>query len=115
MSKPKIVIALANARRNHTLCSKCSPPKQVLIGTLYYIKGKDAEKGPYVKSQLRALWEKTEIISRCLLLLKRDGWKPLMEMMEEERDNTNASVSGLLTSPLSAVLPTNPVTLCRPP
>ena len=55
------------------------------MAKLYYIKVKDAEKGPYVKSQIKSLWDRAEITADTFYFCKgMDGWKPLLEMMEEE-------------------------------
>ena len=69
-------------------------------------KVKDAEKGPYVKSQIQALWEKAEITADALYYCEgMDEWKPLLEFMEKENAESNTPVAALPPSPLPAALP----------
>jgi len=82
------------------------------MAKLYYIKVKDAEKGPYVKSQIKSLWDRAEITADTFYFCKgMDGWKPLLEMMEEDGINANASDTRPSPSPLPPVLPAVPAAL----
>jgi len=79
------------------------------MAKLYYIRVKDVERGPYVRTQLNGLWERAEITADALYYCEgMDDWKPLLEMMEENRESSPPVTDGPL-SPMPSASPSAPV------